>query len=479
LEKVVAEVTQEGEVNDLTLLGREGVIAANLQVGADLLSVEKLQSNVGVAVKGFELGSQGFLIEEAIAKDLLAANPSLGAVLHRYQNGKDLAIGKCDRYVIDFHRLSLEQAEAYPELFNHLLVNVKPERTSNREARTASNWWLFRRSGQELRNATAGLEKFIATTRTAKFRIFQFIDAGVRAESKIVAICSEESFHLAILSSTVHIVFATSVGGWLGVGNDPTYNHNDCFETFPFPALEEGPLKTQLRELGERLDAHRKRQQTLHPNLTLTGMYNVLEKLRAGEALNAKEKEIHDQGLITLLKQIHDEIDQAVLLAYGWEDLRRHDTLVVRSSGRVSSAHDTSSAHDKSVVPPSTDETFEQELLTRLVALNHERAAEEKHGLVRWLRPEYQNAAGTRAETTEQGELAIDGGGSAEGTPETPGATILTWPEKLPEQVAAIRKLLPIHGPDPAALSTAFGRPAKKRQDQIEGILETLRDLGM
>lgn len=129
--------------------------------------------------------------------------------------------------------------------------------------------------------------------------------------------------------------------------------------------------------------------------------------------------------------------------------------------------------------PYPTREAFEQELLTRLVALNHERAAEEKRGLVRWLRPEYQNSAGAKAETTEQGELAIDGGGSADGTPETPGATILTWPEKLPEQVAAIRKLLPTHGPDPATLSRNFGRPAKKRQDQIEGILETLRDLGM
>ena len=42
------------------------------------------------------------------------------------------------------------------------------------------------------------------------------------------------------------------------------------------------------RDLGERLDAHRKRQQELHPGLTLTGMYNVLEILRAGEPLTAK-----------------------------------------------------------------------------------------------------------------------------------------------------------------------------------------------
>ena len=48
--------------------------------------------------------------------------------------------------------------------------------------------------------------------------------------------------------------------------------------------------------------------------------YNVLEKLRSGEPLTAKEKQIHDQGLVTVLRQIHDELDEAVLEAYGWED---------------------------------------------------------------------------------------------------------------------------------------------------------------
>ncbi len=51
-------------------------------------------------------------------------------------------------------------------------------------------------------------------------------------------------------------------------------------------------------------------------------MYNVLEKLRSGETLTAKEKQIHDQGLVTVLRQIHDELDEAVLEAYGWSDLK-------------------------------------------------------------------------------------------------------------------------------------------------------------
>lgn len=109
---------------------------------------------------------------------------------------------------------------------------------------------------------------------------------------------------MAVLSSNV-------VGGWLGVGNDPRYNNTRCFDPFPFPVLTDDQKNT-LRTLGEDLDTHRKRQQTAHPKLTLTQMYNVLEKLRAGEVIEGKDKDIYDQGLIGILRDLHDRIDAAM-----------------------------------------------------------------------------------------------------------------------------------------------------------------------
>ncbi len=203
----------------------------------------------------------------------------------------------------------------------------------------------------------------------------------------------------------------------------PAITNPTCFEPFPFPTLEESPLKQSIRDLGERLDAHRKRQQELHPGLTLTGMYNVLEKLRSGEPLTAKEKQIHDQGLVTLLKQIHDELDEAVFEAYGWQDLSAnasHCSVGLRPSLANEPAPSLSSNGNDGHRPPlqashSSDahraplqatpvafsnlsisasqhfSIYPDALLTRLVALNHARAAEEKRCLIRWLRPEYQN----------------------------------------------------------------------------------------
>ena len=93
--------------------------------------------------------------------------------------------------------------------------------------------------------------------------------------------------------------------------------------SIPSPSpTPDGATRERIRGLGEKLDAHRKRQQAAHPGLTLTGIYNVLEKLRAGdEALNPKEKKIHDEGLVSVLQQIHDDLDEAVFRAYGWDDL--------------------------------------------------------------------------------------------------------------------------------------------------------------
>jgi very-short-patch-repair endonuclease len=73
--------------------------------------------------------------------------------------------------------------------------------------------------------------------------------------------------------------------------------------------------------LGDRLDTHRKQVQAAHPEITITGMYNLLEKLRSGQPFTDGDREYNNKALVSTLKQIHDELDVAVLEAYGWDDL--------------------------------------------------------------------------------------------------------------------------------------------------------------
>ena len=236
----------------------------------------------------------------------------------------------------------------------------------------------------------------------------------------------EDAMALGILSSSVHITWALAAGGRLGVGNDPRYNKSRCFEPFPFP--DTGEPET-IRQLAGQLDAHRKQQQTLHPGLTLTAIYNVLDKLRSGEPLTAKERAVHEQGLVSVLRQLHDELDAAVLEAYGWSDLL---PLLRIAHGNDAPAENQTREDAK--------RAFDEAVLERLVALNSQRAAEEARGHVRWLRPALQNpGAQTALATGHAGEAEASASVDAE-KPEK--AASRPWPKDRMEQVQALLQVL-------------------------------------
>jgi len=457
LARIVHESSGPDGESDVEFDSARGVIASNLRIGADLTSVHPLASNDGVISPGVQLYGAGFILTHNQCSDLAhTTTPEMAAkVLRPYINARDLVQTSREAYVIDFFGFSEARAlDEFPAAFQHVLTHVKPERDQNRRQAIREIWWRFGWERPKLRAAVDGLDRFIATPETSKHRLFVFLDSKILPDNKLTIIASRSATCLGILSSCIHAFWALSSGARLE--DRPVYVKKTCFEPFPFPALEEGALKQRIRDLGERLDAHRKRQQEQHSDLTLTGIYNVLEKLRSGENLNAKDKETHDKGLVSVLKQIHDDLDAAVLEAYGWTDL----------AGAIPPA-------DILALGGPDAEALEQQLLTRLVALNHERAAEEKRGLIRWLRPDYQ-APGTAS--TQQTEIGL---GEDEGTPDTAAdSVILDWPTELPAQVAALRKLLPTTGQDPETLAACFGRKNKKRTEQINGILATLKALG-
>jgi hypothetical protein len=469
LEKVISETAREDGENEVSLIRRGGLIAANLQIGADLTSCGALQANSKVVSRGVQTIGEGFVLtpEETIA--LRSSDLGAGNYIRPYLNGKDLTDKSRGVSVIDFFGLSETEAlRVAPACYQRLVITVRPHRLQNSRASYRDNWWILGEPQPALRLQMKDLQRVIVTPVTAKHRFFVFLDAVTLPDQALNTICTDDAFFLGVLSSQLHVVWALAAGGRMGMGNDPRYNNTRCFETFPFPALEEGALKQRIRELGERLDSHRKRQQEQHPGLSLTGIYNVLEKLRSGEALNAKEKQIHDQCLVTVLRQIHDELDEAVLEAYGWGDLSR-SVGVSPTVGEEDRGRDAHAPCDA--------------LLTRLVALNHERAAEERRGIIRWLRPDYQNPNAAKAPRAEQATLAGTEASSSQSPISNPQSPIL-WPERLPEQVAIIRKLIGAHDNkvvtpyDAESLSALFGRKNKKRSEQIEGILETLKGLG-
>jgi hypothetical protein len=259
----------------------------------------------------------------------------------------------------------------------------------------------------------------------------------------LIAIGSEDAANLGILSSRIHTAWALRAGGWLGVGNDPRYSKSRCFDPFPFPVANNIQMQN-IRVLAEKLDAHRKRVLAEHPKLTLTGLYNVLEMLRAGtkpDELDEHDRAIFDDGLVLIMKELHDKLDVAVAEAYGW---------------------------------PA--DLSDDEILAKLVALNKERSEEEKRGRVRWLRPDYQiprfaRGVDKQAAKEEGAQVAAELIAAVEQKPSFPSGAV--------EQTAAVfAALAAANDPlDAKGLAAQFKR-TKTTEKKVGEVLASLARLG-
>ena len=354
--------------------------------------------------------------------------------MRSYVIGNDLVQMPEERYIIDLNDYSLDEArQKYPGLLQKVIDDVKPHRESNNNKKFREYWWQWGRSRPDFREAVADLNRYIATCRTAKHRIFQFLSSDVIPDTKVVAMALDDGFHLGVLSSRIHVEWSKTAGGWHGVGNDSTYNHSECFYPFPFPAATDAQ-RQRIRELGEQLDRHRKTRLAAHDDLTMTALYNVLEKERAREPLDDDERPIHEQGLVGVLKELHDELDAAVAAAYGWD----------------------------AGLP-------EEDILQRLVDLNAERRAEEEQGHIRYLRPAYQAPEDVQTQTAL--DLDLDVGG--DGAPAEP----LAWPSALKDRAQAVRAVMH-HADGPLTVEQVARHFHRARRADVRSLLDTLTALG-
>jgi hypothetical protein len=442
LREVVREEGLDTDEPVIEFREQAGTINPDLTVGVDVTAAVPLRANEGLCSPGVKLHGAGFIVTPQEAEHLgLGRRPGLERHIRQYRNGRDLTGRPRGVMVIDLFGLDAEEVRTrYPEVYQHIVMTVKKERDSNNRISYRQNWWLFGEPRSELRPAIAGLDRYIGIGETGTHRIFQFLDAEILADNMVVVIAVDDAFHLGVLSSRIHTVWALQAGGWQGAGNDPRYTKTRCFDPFPFPDPPE-PLRAEIGAIAEELDAHRKRRQAEHPGLTLTSMYNVLAAVRAGagpDALGRERREVFDQGLVLILRELHDRLDAAVLRAYGWPE-------------------------------GLTDE----EILARLVALNRERAAEEAAGRVRWLRPDYQvpRFATREQQKVRQLEAELVTAAARAQKPALPA-------DEVGQTAAVMAALAAAAGPlDAAAVAGTF-RQGRRVEGKVAAVLLALARVG-
>ena len=475
LVRVIREERQDEDTANLTFEYQNvGFIHSNLRGGAKLDQAKSLQANPSICSVGLVLFGKGFLVDESKRNQI---EPD---VCHPFLSGRDLINGVLTDWVIDFYPLDESQAQRKaPLAFQHLLEYVKPQRDESRDSGSRKKWWRFGRDKTEMRAAIQKLERYIVTLEVSKYRNFFFVSSDVRPDHKLIVIAIDDAYHLGILSSSTHICWALARGAQLGP--TPVYVKSICFDPFPFPdaTLEQ---KEKIRQLGERLDRHRKQVQAQHPEITITGMYNLLEKLRKGEDFTDKDREYNNKALVSTLKQIHDELDNAVLEAYGWEDLKPSSLSQTTDSPPSPPILGGTEPSNQSKSPSIggfrgldnlSGESLTEIILDRLVTLNAQRAEEERNGHIRWLRPEYQAPNEVRTQTI------IEGVGESEEIAIAP-AEIKTFPKQPKDQLAAIRDLLRTsNNPWTIAQIAAQFKNGGKNKSAISENLERLEWFGI
>ena len=227
--------------------GREVLeIHADLTSGLDLTEKQFLATNTKLCFMGTtKVGDFDMEHEKAVA--LLHTKKS-GAlpnsdVVRPFRNGSDLVRENSNRWIVDFGvGRTKESAAVYVLPFQHVVENVKEDRLRNNDSWRRKHWWLLGRTLRDFREATLGHARYLGTARVAKHRIFVWLDTVVLPDSKVIAIASEDDAIFGVLQSRVHELWTLAMCGWHGIGNDATYNPTECFETFPFPFPLTEPL---------------------------------------------------------------------------------------------------------------------------------------------------------------------------------------------------------------------------------------------
>ena len=332
----------------------------------DLTNVQKLPECLGLAFQG-TTRSGPFDIPGSMARDWLRLpNPhgkSNADVVRPWSNGLDITRRSSDTWIVDFGTgMRAADAALYEIPFDYCRLSVQPTRMNNRNPRLVEQWWHYDGVRVKMRQTIAPLRRFIATTITAKYRIFVWLNACVLPDATLVALAREDDATFGVLHSRIHELWSLGVCSWLGVGNDPRYTPSSTLETFPFPAgltpADTAHQRTEAVEGGAQIPAdlppavrpharaiaqaaHRLdglRRNWLNPPEWTQRVPEVVplgmaaspypDRIEPKPGLSeADAKALQKRTLTNLynqrpawLAQAHAALDAAVAAAYGWTD---------------------------------------------------------------------------------------------------------------------------------------------------------------
>ncbi|PZO42008.1 MAG: SAM-dependent methyltransferase [Shackletoniella antarctica] len=369
---------------------------------------KKLLANKDKSFQGIIILGMGFTFDDSSSdatpiaemKRLIESDPRNAERIFPYIGGEEVnssADHAFHRYAINFFDLSEEKAREWPDLMSVVEDKVKPDRTRKNSkgefvlrSPLPQKWWQYADKRPALVKAAEKCDRVLVTNAQAStYLSFIFYRPDVVFANSLNIFPLESDAVFAALQSRVHEVFAWFFSSSLE--DRIRYNPSDCFETFPFPPNWE--IDPTLEAVGKTYYDYRA-DLMVRNNQGLTDTYNRFHD----------PAERHPDLL--QLRDLHQQMDRAVLNAYGWPDIDTTcgfaldyldadpDDLPAEAQDRIASGDlffptaDEAAAFDSLVKTGKRKlpwryrwpEATHDEVLARLLDLNQQRHLEEVRG---------------------------------------------------------------------------------------------------
>lgn len=359
-----------------SLLGRPAPFISAFLSDREEWSPKRLKANEGIAYQGSIVLGMGFVLSSDEAYRMLDADPRNAEVIFPYINGDDLnsdSEQRPSRWVINFWDWPEERAQQYRLPWQWIEERVKPERQRRNEEGgfvlrnpLPVRWWQYADKRPALYHAIGcghyferhpanwdrhhSQEKVLTCSLVSKYLGFAAVDARWVYAHRLAIFATESMSAFAFLASSINDVWARNNSSSLETRLN--YSPSDAFETLPLCDFAD----PSLEEMGTNYEAERRRcLRSL--GVGLTDVYNRFH--------NANDQTPD----FVELRELHREVDLAVVRAYGWDDLNLahgfHEVLYLPENDRVRF---------------TISEAARIEVLRRLSELNRQRYEEEVAG---------------------------------------------------------------------------------------------------
>lgn len=349
-----------------------------------------LRQNENSAFIGSVVLGNGFILSHTFAKALIDKEAKNQEIIFPYLTGEDLNSSpnqSPSRSIINFFDWDLLKSRNYTEVFEIVKQYVKPQRDKVKRKIYRQKWWQYAEKCSGLYKRIEQKQRVLVVAQVSRTLAFAFVSNDKVYSAKLVVFNFDRNIQFSILQSNFHNTWAWKY--CTTMKTDLSYGPINIFQPFPFPQNLTKGTEEELEKIGEEYHEFR-RQLMLDLQLGLTKTYNLFHnnEVRSETLENAKEaREFKNANLqitieeavkrIEKLRQLHKQMDEAVLKAYGWNEEVIGNGVKQSPINLAHDFYEVDYLPENDRVRYTISPEARKEVLKRLLELNHKIHEEE------------------------------------------------------------------------------------------------------